>query len=284
MVWINYLLNRFQIIPLSLLVISDVLVVSRLTEEPALNYVLMGTLVMFYLFHNRVADDHRDYSFDSEHYKDRALQQGKLNLRTFNILAWLSILSILGICAYFGLQAFFCGLILVSVARWVRIDFGFSEDFKVDYFFLYNFLNMLQMLVLQISIYVILLGTIDFETSIWVHVAMIFMLSLHAEWTRKIQPQARPAMDYYSDRLGFGKSLRYWLVHGLFVVFITVILSGMLQLPSTYVIALQVVFILILFLGVIAFARWRNKKGENLFWAAFLLFYLGENLMISFLR
>ena len=79
----KYLLKRFQIIPLLALVITDIMVIDRLTsnrEIPLWRFFFSFIFILAYLFHNRVADDKRDFEFDMEYYPDRDLQKGMISM------------------------------------------------------------------------------------------------------------------------------------------------------------------------------------------------------------
>ena len=80
---LKYLLKRFQIIPLLALVITDMMAIDRLTsnrEIPFWRFFFSFVFVLAYLFHNRVADDKRDFEFDMEYYPDRDLQKGIISI------------------------------------------------------------------------------------------------------------------------------------------------------------------------------------------------------------
>ena len=79
----NYLLKRFQILPLLAIIITDMMVIKRITSNiviPQWKFYLSFVFIIIYLFHNRVADDKRDFDFDMEFYPDRDLQKGKISI------------------------------------------------------------------------------------------------------------------------------------------------------------------------------------------------------------
>ncbi len=279
--WITYLIQRFQIIPLSLLVFSDLWVVSRLTEGSWSEYLLLLLIVMTYLFHNRVADDERDYNFDAQFHQDRDVQKGVLSIKTMKVVSRWTAIVLLILCALNGWLGWFVGLVLVLIARWVRVDFGLPETFKSNYFFLYNFLNMLQMLVLQIAVYVLIIGSLEFSFAILIHIALVFALSMHAEWTRKILPEKTAGRDYYSDRLGFKPSLIFWFCFGPLVGVLAIFLGVEIGIELSYLLVAMAVLLSILLAGLMAYQSWKNKKGETLFWVSFLSVYVGINALLA---
>ena len=91
-IFINYLSERFQIIPLSILVASDILVIYRITYDQNIliwKYVISFIFVILYLFHNRLADDRRDYDFDKNFYPNRAVHKGLISLSQINNFSYI---------------------------------------------------------------------------------------------------------------------------------------------------------------------------------------------------
>ena len=88
--FINYLHVRFQIIPLIVLLFTDLVVIKRITNEYIISdwkLYICFLFTLIYLFHNRVADDKRDFDFDLEHYPDRHIQSGKIDIHLMNIIS-----------------------------------------------------------------------------------------------------------------------------------------------------------------------------------------------------
>ena len=101
----KYLLKRFQIIPLLALVITDMMVIDRLTsnrEIPSWRFFFSFVFVLAYLFHNRVADDKRDFEFDMEYYPDRDLQKGIISISFLEKASFLMIGLMIVISVLFG--------------------------------------------------------------------------------------------------------------------------------------------------------------------------------------
>ena len=101
----KYLLKRFQIIPLLALVITDMMVIDRLTsnrEIPFWRFFFSFVFVLAYLFHNRVADDKRDFEFDMEYYPDRDLQKGIISISFLERASFLMIGLMIIISVFMG--------------------------------------------------------------------------------------------------------------------------------------------------------------------------------------
>ena len=104
-IYIKYLLERFQVIPLSLLVASDILVIYRITSDKNIilwKYLVAFLFVILYLFHNRLADDQRDFDFDNKFHPDRAIQRGIISLNKLKTLSFISIILMILLAGSFN--------------------------------------------------------------------------------------------------------------------------------------------------------------------------------------
>ena len=73
----NYLLKRFQILPLLAIIITDMMVIKRITSNmviPQWKFYLAFVFIIIYLFHNRCAVVLRYFKLDIEFFPDRDLQ------------------------------------------------------------------------------------------------------------------------------------------------------------------------------------------------------------------
>jgi 4-hydroxybenzoate polyprenyltransferase len=283
-IYTNYLLKRFHLVPLFILVLSDILVVYRVLDpEPNSfwKYALALFFVLLYLFGNRVGDDLRDFDFDQKHYPNRAVQKGLLSKKELNAMFYLgyALMIISALLVNQQIVLPFIGLLIISVLA--KKDFFLPESFKSKYYFSYNFLNMLQMLALQFFVY-LLLGVTQFDQLIIVHVLLVFLLSLQTEVTRKVKAKKYASMDNYSDRLGMKGALLLWFIFALLSTITAFAMGQLLQIDLSLLISLESLFIGLCLLGVLFYAKKANEKGENIFWLCFILFYVGQNLMLTY--
>lgn len=279
----QYFIKRFHLIPLTLLVISDIVVVRAILKNEVLQfipYLLAFLFVLLYLFHNRVGDDKRDFAFDAKYYPTRAVQKGKISLALLDKMAWITYVLMGAIMLLMDVRSLLIGIPLLGFAWWAKKDFHLPESFKERYFFTYNLLNMLQMFFLQVFIYFALQPFQPFDQLIWVHIAFVFVLSLQIEVTRKIHHQKYPANDQYSDRLGVTKSLLLWLFFGLLGVVLSFYLATMLHVETQTLWAVEGIVVFVLLVGALIF----NKKSsaENLFWLCSISSYIGQNLLLAY--
>lgn len=283
--FIQYLLNRFQLIPLSLLVLSDVLLIVHIagTKENAWPQgIAVFLFVMFYLLNNRVADDKRDFEFDSKHHQDRALQSGKLSLKFLNRIGYICLMSMLALAFFFGKTAMLAITPVVLFAYWSKLDFSLPKSFKERHFFLYNFMNMLQMLLLQSFMYFSIMNIFTLKPIMWLHIGFVFVLSLQIEVTRKIQPEKTPAFDTYSDRLGMIGALLLWGVLGIIALILFSILASELYISDFSINITLISCFVLLSLGAVAYYFLKSKSAEGLFWLTVIMTYIGQNLVLIY--
>lgn len=283
--FIQYLLNRFQLIPLSLLVLSDVLLIVHIagTNDNALfQGFTVFLFVMLYLLNNRVADDKRDFEFDNKHHQDRALQSGKLSLKFLNRIGYICLASMLALSIFFGKTAMLAITPVVLFAYWSKLDFSLPKSFKEQHFFLYNIMNMLQMLLLQSFMYFSVMNTFTLEPIMWLHIGFVFLLSLQVELTRKIQPEKTPAFDTYSDRLGMRRALLLWGAVGMTALSVFRILAKELSISVFTINIALICCVVLLSLGGGAYYFLKSKSAEGLFWLTVIMTYIGQNLVMIY--
>lgn len=284
-IFINYLLERFQIIPLSILVASDILVIHRITYNQNIfiwKYVIYFMFVILYLFHNRLADDRRDYDFDKKFYPNRAVQKGLISLRQINNLSYIAIflmVIIAGSFSFFSLAIFTLLIIYTLVAK---KDFFLPKDFKEKHLFVYNFLNMLQILSLQIFIYVSIINSLDFTHFIYSHILFVFILSIQVEISRKIKPEISLANDLYSDRMGMGRSIILWGVFGIFSIINSAYLAYIIGIQLNTILFLEFIMLTLFFIGGTLYYLKKSLTYENYFLAIMILTYIGQNLFLAY--
>lgn len=284
-IFINYLLERFQIIPLSILVASDILVIYRITYNQNIliwKYVIYFMFVILYLFHNRLADDRRDYDFDIKFYPNRAVQKGLISLKQINNLSYIAIFLMVIIAGSFSFLSLAIFIILILYTLVAKKDFFLPKDFKEKHLFVYNFLNMLQILSLQIFIYVTIINSLDFTHFIYSHILFVFILSIQVEISRKIKPEISLANDLYSDRMGMGRSIILWGVFGIFSIINSAYLAYIIGIQLNTILFLEFIMLTLFFIGGTLYYLKKSLTYENYFLAIMILTYIGQNLFLAY--
>ena len=210
-----YQKERFQIAILIFTTISVVLSSAAVVLEPGevlsnhtvRIFIALITSLLF-MFHIRVLDEYKDYNFDTTYHKNRPVQRGLISLKellTLNIIGLIILFSINVIAStkatIFLLFAF--GYTLIAgkeffIKNWIR-----------KRFFLYNFVNLLQLLFLQFYLYSIIEPNFSLSNPILsVHfVFVLFNVGL-LEFARKLKTKTEEneAQDTYSSKIGIKKA------------------------------------------------------------------------------
>ena len=203
-----YQKTRFPILPLLLsflpAILSSTAVVS--SAKPSMWQVILGLLAaVAYLFHIRVTDEHRDFAHDSTYHKTRPVQSGIISLAELKKIDKVAV-SIFGAVALSGGNLTF-GIALISITYtyFAGKEFYLGEKIRRR-FFLYNAVNIVQMLLLQMFIYGFYSqGPFAFNAFVATHFAFTALGAVLFEFLRKLKiPKHESAgNDTYSARLGF---------------------------------------------------------------------------------
>ncbi len=281
----KYLLKRFQIIPLLALVITDMMVIYRLTsnrEIPFWRFFFSFVFVLAYLFHNRVADDKRDFEFDMEYYPDRDLQKGIISISflektSFLMIGLMTIISVLmgQLSIIFFLPLFFYTIL-------ARKDFFFPDNFKIKYLFTYNIINMLQILLLQIFIYVSILDDLILDNILLFHIILVFILSIQVEITRKTKPNTSKGNELYSDRLGIKGAIMLWMFFGVGSMVISSTICVLLGINIKDILFYEAIIFTVCFISGFTYLKNPTSFSENIFWFGLLVSYIGQNIILIY--
>ena len=242
------------------------------------------TLLLF-MFHIRVLDEHKDYYFDSKYHADRPVQKGLISLKE------LLILDIIGLVILFVLNIFFPlrAIIFLFMALGYTLLAGnefFMKDWIRKRFFLYNFLNLLQLLFLQFYLYSLIDPNFSFKNILLTthFVFVLFNVGI-LEFARKLKAKSEEteAKDTYSSRLGIKKAVVVYLlicftVYGLFsYMFLKLGFSWIL-----FVISLT--FLNLVMLTTLSYMSNNNKTSSLILQGFAALFYISMHLLLVFTK
>ena len=189
------------------------------------------------------------------------------------------MLIIAGSFSFLSLAIFTLLILYTLVAK---KDFFLPKDFKEKHLFVYNFLNMLQILSLQIFIYVSIINSLDFTHFIYSHILFVFILSIQVEISRKIKPEISLANDLYSDRMGMGRSIILWGVFGIFSIINSAYLAYIIGIQLNTILFLEFIMLTLFFIGGTLYYLKKSLTYENYFLAIMILTYIGQNLFLAY--
>jgi len=242
------------------------------------------TLLVF-MFHIRVLDEHKDFEFDSEHHKDRPVQRGLISLRELFVVDVLCLIVILLINLFFPARAIFFLLLALGYTLLAGKEF-FIKSWIRERFFLYNLLNLLQLLFLQFYLYALINPNFSFGNPLLsIHFIFVLFNVGIIEFARKLKSKSEEtsANDTYSSRLGIKKAVLIYIlicliVYGLFFYMMVTLVF------SQFIFVLSLVFLNLVILSTLSYVS-KNSKSSALILQSFAaLFYIAMHLLLVFTK
>jgi len=282
----SYQQERFPIIVLALslfpAVLSSGVVISTNTTIVQGAIALIASLA--YLLHIRIIDEHRDFGHDNQHHVTRPIQAGVISKRELQYIDIATIFILILIATSAGSWALVIMPIMLAYSYLAGKEFFIGDDIR-RHFFIYNGINLVQMLLIQLFVYTVFANPFPFTILVWAHFLFTTVGTIIFEFVRKLK---RPGddgtgKDTYTWYLGFNNSIGIYSV--LFL------LNTALFFWIATLISPHVVTMLILSLALVAtsyftvFVHWIKKthQTDQLMQLSFLLLYGTFNVVIYFL-
>lgn len=281
-----YQRERFPIIVLALSLVPAVLSSGVIVSaNPTLMqgaFALIASLA--YLLHIRVIDEHRDFGHDNVHHTTRPVQSGVISKQELQYVDIAAVLILVGIAATALRWALIMVAVILAYSYLAGKEFFIGEKVR-RYFFTYNGINLVQMLLMQIFVYTLFADPFPFTTLVWIHFLFTSMGTLVFEFVRKLK---RPGddgtgKDTYTWYLGFGNSL---LVYSFLLSLNALLFFWIATLVTSHTIyALIFTVGLTLTAYLSAALHWvkRSRETDQLMQFSFLLLYGIFNIAIYFL-
>ena len=281
-----YQRERFPILLLALSLLPAVL--SSGTIISVHPTIFQGVLALIasiaYLLHIRVIDEHRDFGHDNQHHKTRPIQNGSISKRELQYADIASIFLLIVIAYIAGSWALIIMAIMLVYSYLAGKEFFIGEKIRL-HFFIYNSVNLVQMLLMQLFVYAIFANPFPFTTLVWAHFIFTTVGTIAFEFIRKLK---RPGddgtgKDTYTWYIGFANSL---VIYSLLLLTNTALFFWITTLISPHIIYM---FILSLILVLIAhftiFVHWAKKTHltDQLMQLSLLLLYGIYNIVIFLL-
>lgn len=277
--FVKYQQERFPLLFLGFISFSGIIGASAILGERHWLTIIAGTCVTItFLFHVRVIDEMRDFSHDTEFHPDRPVQKNIISIKELKMLRRISLIIFFIITILFSLKTLALSILLFLYSSLAGRDFFCSKKIK-KHFFLYNLLNMIQLIGLQLVVYTMFKWNYSFSLIILAHLTIVFLLSALLEIVRKIKlPENETlAKDTYSSQIGYKSSI---------ILFACNLLSVLLplgyilfQIGKIQAILIPVlVCILGLYISLMHFIK-KNKLTENLLFLSSFIYYIAINIV-----
>ena len=290
------LLQRFNIyqkerFPIAILIFTTLAVVLSSaavvipTEDKISNYVLeiiisSITLILF-LFHVRVIDEYRDFGFDSKYHAERPVQRGIISLKELFNLNIIGLIIQVMLNIYIAPRAFTFWLFSFGYTIIAGKDF-FAGNWIRKRFFLYNIINMFQMLFLQFYLYALFNPIFSFSNPLLLahFVFVIFNLAL-LEFARKMKTKSEETKgrDTYSSRLGMKKASMVFMI--IYVIVFSIFSYMFFKIDGNLIYYLISLFFLnLITLSTVLYLLLKNKKSTKFLEGVSGLFYITMHLLL----
>jgi len=242
-------------------------------------------LSIFYILHIRIGDEHRDFEHDNLHHKNRPIQKGLITLADLDKIDFFVTFLFIFLLVFFGFNAFVFGLFMFVFTYAARKEFFLAEKLR-SHFFIYNFINLFQTVLLQVLVYIIFAGKLPITHLVAFHFTFIYIGTLIFEFIRKIYIPGTDGTgkDTYTWYLGFDKAISIYVILALLELLLFFQITRFItpNSPLWFLLSLAVFVVLLIF--ALLNINKRTLKFNQLMQLSFVLTYSGLNLVIYFLR
>jgi hypothetical protein len=279
----NYQKERFPIVILGIsflpaILSSGAVVAGGVSTE----FILLALAVsLAYLLHVRIVDEYRDFDHDLIHHKDRPLSTGKITLKELNYVDWFAILTLLAISALSSLLAFICAVTMLSYSYLARKEFFIGPPLR-KHFYLYNAVNLVQMLILQVLVYILASEVFIITNIVIIHFFFTATGTIIFDFLRKVKTPGTDGtgQDTYTWFLGFRNALWVYAVLGTVNILLFVKIQFLIAKPLTsWVLIATVLIVGSLGSWLLHYSK-KEEKTNQLMQLMFMGMYGGFNILI----
>ena len=253
-----YLSERFPLFGHVLLIISyyssnQFLAKALVNPGVPMQYTLLSALgaltLLFFFFHLRVFDEHKDFEEDSRFHPHRVLQRGVITLADLRVLAAIALVLEVALSLAAG-RAPFVAWIFPFLFSLLMLREFFAADWLRRHFLVYATSHMLLMPLLSLMIFSFATQRYPWEAPplFWLYAFVGFFVTFNVEVSRKIRaPQDEvEGLDSYSKIFGtYGAA---WIVLGLRLVDTTLVsvVGWHIGVSAWFYVAVAVLFLVTL--------------------------------------
>ncbi|PIP04185.1 MAG: hypothetical protein COW61_03105 [Candidatus Yonathbacteria bacterium CG17_big_fil_post_rev_8_21_14_2_50_46_19] len=274
---------RFPIVVLGLsflpAILSSGVVV---TAQVELKFVVLALIVsLAYLLHVRVIDEFRDYEHDFKHHKDRPVPSEVITLKELHVIDWLAIAIVAIASLYASYQALLIATVMLFYSYFARREFFLGLQFR-KHFYLYNAVNLVQMLLLQILVYIIANPSFSFTALVTVHFLFTATGTIIFEFLRKVKSpgQDGTGKDTYTWFLGLDNALLVYATFATLNVLLFVKTMLLIHDTMTYWIPVAIALAVGTFGTLLVHNVRKKEKTNQLMQLSFMVMYGSFNVLI----
>jgi 4-hydroxybenzoate polyprenyltransferase len=266
-----YLRERFPLFGHVLLIVSyfssNQFLAKVLTQpDEPMRYTarsLLGALtLLFFFFHLRVFDEHKDFAEDSRFHPQRVLQRGVITLGDLRLLAAIAIVAELALAFAAG-PAATLALAAAFVFSLLMLKEFFAAEWLRRHFLVYATSHMLLMPLLSLMVFSFTTKQMPWLAPgvFWLYAFVGFFVTFNVEVSRKIRaPEDEiEGLDSYSKIFGtYGAA---WIVIALRLVDTTLvsIVGYMIGVSPWFYVAIVLLFLM----SLVTFVRFRMRTSAK---------------------
>jgi hypothetical protein len=279
----SYQKERFPVIVLGLSFIPAILSSGAVvTGSISTEFVLLAlTISLAYLLHVRIIDEFRDYEHDLKHHKDRPLSIGAITLNDLRVIDWIAIVAVILLSFYSSLQALLIAVVMLCYSFLARNEFFLGLKFR-KHFYLYNAVNLVQMLLLQMLVYTLASETFVFTSIILIHFLFTATGTIIFEFLRKVKSPGRDGtgQDTYTWFLGISNALLVYSVFAIVNILLFVKIMFLSQDLPYYLVPTAIALVVGTFGTLLINWFRREEKTNQLMQLSFMVMYGSFNVLI----
>lgn len=281
-----YQKERFPIVLLGLSLLPALLSSSVVVSAPAGIYTTLLALAasIAYLLHIRIIDEYRDFDHDTAHHRERPIQTGVISRHDLRYVDIAALAVVLFVAFMSTPWASLIACVMLAYSYLAGKEFFLGERLR-GHFFLYNAVNLGQMLLMQIFVYTLFSDLIPFQPIVLLHFLFTTSGTIVFEFVRKLKIPGDDGSgkDTYTWHLGFGRAV---LLHAgmvslnaaLFWLIISRALSER-AMTGTYVLLALGISLIPILIHVVK----RKRSSDQIMQLSFLVTYASYNLAIYFI-
>ncbi|NCS31874.1 UbiA family prenyltransferase [bacterium] len=278
-----YQKERFPIVVLGLSFLPAILSSGAVVASQAeFKFVLIALIIsVVYLLHVRIIDEFRDYEHDLRHHKERPVSSGIISLKELRVIDWLAIVAVPLASLYSGTGALLIAVAMLLYSYFARKEFFLGLQFR-RYFYLYNAVNLVQMLLLQILVYTIANPSFSFTTLVTVHFLFTTTGTIIFEFLRKVKSPGNDGTgkDTYTWFLGLNNALLIYAAFATFNILLFVKTMFLIQTEITYWIPIAIALVVGTYSTLFINKMRKEKKANQLMQLSFMVMYGSFNILL----
>lgn len=278
-----YQKERFPIVVLGLSFLPAILSSGAVVASQAeFKFVLIALIVsVAYLLHVRIIDEFRDYEHDLRHHKERPVSSGIISLKELRVIDWLAIVAVPLASLYSGTGALLIAVAMLFYSYFARKEFFLGLQFR-RYFYLYNAVNLVQMLLLQILVYTIANPSLSFTTLVTVHFLFTTTGTIIFEFLRKVKSPGNDGTgkDTYTWFLGLNNALLIYAIFATFNILLFVKAMFLIQTEITYWIPIAIALVVGTYSTLFINKMRKEEKTNQLMQLSFMVMYGSFNILL----